>query len=342
MFPGLCTLCLNVTNLADMRRFYEALGMKVHSERAGSVLLNNGDLDLALMTFLEEPCLNFRGADPFQVHRTVLGRGVDAPGEPVRYRKEAAAADADGTSWLTRDPDGNVVFIDTNELETGSAGADLALQRVLDATAKRLVNVGAPEACREAFRARVLDVFMPSERRARTAQALDTSPLTEAGTFPGHFTLCVKAADTAASRAFYAALGLEVGGNDDDKWVQLGNGDCELSLMSFLEDNWLNFRGGDPFEIHERLSGTGLALEGEPARYTAEEYGAPGAHWQTRDPDGNVVYFDTTDAERIASGDPAVVRAVLERTLRQLRAIDADASCTAAVRTQVMEPFALG
>lgn len=66
MFPGLCTLCLNVTHLSDMRRFDEALGMKAHSERSGSVLLDNGDVDIALMTYLEETCLSFRGADPFE------------------------------------------------------------------------------------------------------------------------------------------------------------------------------------------------------------------------------------------------------------------------------------
>ena len=55
MFPGLFTLCLNVKDLPAMRRFYEALGMKVHIDQPTSVLLNNGDFDLALMTFLNEP-----------------------------------------------------------------------------------------------------------------------------------------------------------------------------------------------------------------------------------------------------------------------------------------------
>lgn len=45
------------------------------------------------------------------------------------------------------------------------------------------------------------------------------------------------------------------------------------------------------------MSAAGLELEGEPSRYTEEEYGSPGAHWQTKDPDGNFVYFDATDAE---------------------------------------------
>jgi len=61
MFPGLFTLCLNVQDLGGMRRFYEALGMKVHIDQRLTVLLNTGDVDIALMTFLDEPCFNFRG-----------------------------------------------------------------------------------------------------------------------------------------------------------------------------------------------------------------------------------------------------------------------------------------
>jgi catechol 2,3-dioxygenase-like lactoylglutathione lyase family enzyme len=339
MFPGLYTLCLATTNLADMRRFYETLGMRVHSDRGGSVLLSNGNVELALMTFLSEHCLNFRGADPFELHREMTGRGLDLSGRPTTYQKETSQADADGTSWLTRDPDSNVIFFDTNELEVGPAGADLALQRVLDSAAKQLVNVGAPDACQTAFRSRVLDVFMPSDRRTGTAQQLDTSPLTEPGTYPGHFVLCVKAADTQASRPFYEAMGLDVIGNNDEKWVEMGNGDCELALMSFLGQNWLNFRGGDPFEIHARLGDAGFVLEGEPARYDKEEYGSPGAHWQTKDPDGNVVYFDTTDPELIVPADPTALTTVLEQTLRRLHNIGTDADSVAAFR-EVLEPFA--
>ena len=43
MFPGQLTLCLKTKDLPGMRRFYEALGMKVHIEEPNFVLLNNGD-----------------------------------------------------------------------------------------------------------------------------------------------------------------------------------------------------------------------------------------------------------------------------------------------------------
>ena len=109
MFPGQLTLCLKTKDLPGMRRFYEALGMKVHAEGSNFVLLNNGDLDLALMTFLDAHCLNFRGADPFEIHESACATGLELEGRPARYEKEEAEATADGKSWITRDPDGNNV-----------------------------------------------------------------------------------------------------------------------------------------------------------------------------------------------------------------------------------------
>ena len=341
MFTGQFTLCLNAKDLAGMRRFYEALGMKVHIDQPGSVLLNNGDVDLALMTFLETPCLNFRGADVFKLHDQAAAAGLILKGKPQRYKQEQYNADADGMNWVEFDPDGNNVFFDTNEGEMGEKGNALALQRVLDATSKRLINVGAPRECQDVFRVRVLEKFMPHERRAQTRLGLDTSPLTEPGQYPGNFTLCLKTTDNEASRKFYEALGLEVAGNNDEKWVQVGNGDCNMSLMTFLGANWLNFRGADVFSIYAQMTAAGLELEGEPTRYTSEEMGgsAPGAHWSTRDPDGNVVYFDTTDPELIVQGDPKEIEGVLRRTHRQLQNIGVDDECMAAFETEVMDRF---
>lgn len=341
MFPGLFTLCLNVKDLAAMRRFYEALGMQVHIDRPNSVLLNNGDVDIALMTFLEEPCLNFRGADVFEMHKVMTGKGLELKGKPEQYKKEKYDADADGRNWITWDPDGNNVFFDTNEGEIGPKGYALALQRVLDATTKQLINVGALQACQDAFRSGILEKFMPPENRAQTDLGLDTTALTEPGKFAGSFVLCLKTTDNAASRTFYEAMGLEVTGNNDERWVQMGNGDCQLAFMSFLDANWLNFRGSDPFKVYEQMSAAGLTLEGEPARYTEEEFGsAPGAHWQTKDPDGNVVYFDTTDPELIVPGHPDALKTVLERAHRQLLNIGAEQACLNAFQTEILDRFA--
>ena len=152
MYPGQYTLCLKTTDLPAMQRFYEAIGMKVHSQRADFVLLNNGDLDLALMTFLPEHCLNFRGADVSEVFLAASAQGQAFTSEPESYKKEQFNADADGSSWMETDPDGNNVFFDTNENEKGAQGAAHALQRVLDSTAKLLINIGASETCRDNVR----------------------------------------------------------------------------------------------------------------------------------------------------------------------------------------------
>lgn len=86
MFPGQFTLCLKAIDTEGMRRFYEALGLKVHIDQPTHVLLNNGDVDIALMTFLEEPCLNFRGAEVFQIHEQFVTAGLDGQNTPRRYR----------------------------------------------------------------------------------------------------------------------------------------------------------------------------------------------------------------------------------------------------------------
>ena len=296
---------------------------------------------MALRTFLDEPCLNFRGADIFAMHKVMTGKGLELKGKPEQYKKEKYDADADGRNWVTWDPDGNNVFFDTNDGEIGPKGNALALQRVLDATTKQLINVGASEECQDAFRFKVLEKFMPPENRAQTAFGLDTTPLTDPGNFAGSFVYCLKTTDTEASRSFYEAMGLDVTGNNDERWVQMGNGDCQLALMSFLGANWLNFRGADPFKVYERMSAAGLTLEGEPTRYTEEEFGgAPGAHWQTKDPDGNVVYIDTTDPELIVPGHPDARKTVLERAHRQLCNIGAEEACMEAFKTELLERFA--
>ena len=108
-----------------------------------------------------------------------------------------------------------------------------------------------------------------------------------------------------------------------------------MKLLIFLEENWLNFRGVDIFEMYDRLQAAGLDLEGNPETYTSEEYGSPGAHWRTRDPDGNVVYFDTSEPEQIKPGDPALLKRVCETTLARLEAIAADPVCITTFKTEI-------
>ncbi len=338
MYPGQCTLCLKTTDLTAMRNFYQALGMKVHSERPQSVLLNNGDLDLALMTFLPAHCLNFRGSDIDSLHDIASASGHSFDTQPHRYSKEFVAADADGISWMMMDPDSNNIFFDTNDNETGEKGKSLALQRVLDATAKQLINVGATRACQDDFKAHLLDQFLPPDQRVAT-EVLDTAPLTEPGSFAGFFSYCLKTTDTVAARDFYQSIGLSVSGNNDENWVSMGTPDFHIDLMSFLGENWLNFRGADVFELYRRLHANGFELVGEPSTYSEEETGVRGMHWQTKDPDGNVVYFDTTDPEQITTGAPKLLQRVLDTALAQLTAIEADRACIDAFEAEIVEKF---
>lgn len=328
MYPGQYTLCLQTQNTEEMLTFYAALGMTTHTFTHNSAMAWNGDIHLALMSFLREHSINFRGADPSEIHRNAVAAGLIFEQEPQRYRKEEFDADADGNNWLIHDPDGNNVFFDTNDTETGAEGLTWLTQRVVLATRRQLKNVNAPEVCRDAFQTTVVDQYAPTD----SLRPIGHHMTDQGERFPGFFNYCIKTTDNETSAAWYRAVGLDVGDPSAGHHVHVGTSDCRIALMTFLPENWLNFRGGDVFQIFEWLSETGLPLEGEPARYTAEEFGTPGAHWQTRDPDGNQVYFDTTDEELIEPGDKAIVRRVLEAALEQLQDIGAHPDCKSAVQ----------
>lgn len=337
MFPGQFSLCLATKDVPAMRRFYETLGFKVHIDNPSNNLMNNGDIDIALMNFLDEHCFNFRGADAVQIQQAGEAMGYEFKAKAGRFD----GSEREGSGWIEYCPDGNTVFFDTNEGEIGEKGYNFMLQRVIDATAKMLINVGASEGCQQAFQQHVRGPFMPKERRAVTDLNIDTSPLTEPGTFPGFFTYCFKTSDNRKSADFWAALGLDVEVVHNDGWTEVGNGDCHFDLMTFLGANWMNFRGGDVFEIYRRLKTAGFDLEGEPSRYTAEERGGsgPGAHWKTEDPDGNVLYFDTTDSQLITPGDPKFIAKVLRRAERQLKNIGVRDDCMSAFKAEILDPF---
>ena len=326
MYPGQYTLCLQTRNTDDMLRFYGALGMTTQVLAPISAMAWNGDVHLALMTFLKEHSMNFRGADPVAIHREATSTGIAFENDPYRYRKEEYSADADGCNWLIHDPDGNNVFFDTNENETGPEGLVWMTQRVVLATRRQLENVRASADCQEAFQRNVVDLYAATDTLKPFGHNLTGS----SDRFPGFFNYCLKTADNERSAAWYRAIGIEVGSPSEGHHVHLETSDSRIELMTFLPENWLNFRGADVFQVYDWLSATGLELEGEPVRYTEEEYGSAGAHWQTRDPDGNQVYFDTTDDELIQPGSKDVVRRVLTTAIAQIEDIGAGAACKSA------------
>ena len=159
MYVGRPTLCLKVSNLAESKRFYQALGFEVFDESELRVALRRGGFSLALMTFLDQDVLNFRGEDAFEIQKQLERRGVKLPGQPERYRKAQLDADADGSCWSTVDPDGHVILFDTNENEIGPAAKQRQLSQLLKNTEQDLVDLGADDECLAAFREHVSSKF---------------------------------------------------------------------------------------------------------------------------------------------------------------------------------------
>ena len=123
--------------------------------------------------------------------------------------------------------------------------------------------------------------------------------------FLGNFELCLNVTDVRRSLEFYETLGFKrVGGNIADGWAILENNNCRLGLYAgHIESNLLNFRGGDVFAICEELKGRGLEFSQDAYR---EPDGSAGAI--LKDPDGNVVYFNTFPEEQVEFVAPAEVK----------------------------------
>ncbi|MEE8640999.1 MAG: VOC family protein [bacterium] len=115
----------------------------------------------------------------------------------------------------------------------------------------------------------------------------------------GKFFLCLKVRDVKRSLAFYRKMGLtQVGGTVEEGWAMLGYHNLCLGLyQGHIEQNLLNFRGGDVFAIAGELKARGFKLKKEAER---EADGSDGA-W-LEDPDGNLIYFNTHPDEREEAG----------------------------------------
>lgn len=104
----------------------------------------------------------------------------------------------------------------------------------------------------------------------------------------GWFELCLKVADITRSVAFYQKLGFrQTGGTIGEKCVVMQYGSCRLALYEgYLENNMLNFRGGDVMEIAQLLEERGITARRPPSE---DEEGNQSLLVQ--DPDGNEIYF---------------------------------------------------
>ena len=117
----------------------------------------------------------------------------------------------------------------------------------------------------------------------------------------GAFSISLAVKDIAASKAFYEKLGFTVfGGNLDQNWLILKNGDTVIGLFQGMFDkNILTFNPGwdsnaqkvadftDVRELQRQLKAKGLTFASE-----ADETTTGPASFVLVDPDGNPVLFD--------------------------------------------------
>jgi lactoylglutathione lyase len=118
---------------------------------------------------------------------------------------------------------------------------------------------------------------------------------------PGAFSISLAVADLAASRRFYETLGFEVAGGDaDEHWLILRNGDAVIGLFEQMFDqNILTFNPGltqqaEPTDDFTDVRDVQAALRAagyEPVLATEPDGTGP-AHVVVLDPDGNQVMVD--------------------------------------------------
>lgn len=114
----------------------------------------------------------------------------------------------------------------------------------------------------------------------------------------GWLDVCLRVVDVARSREFYAKLGfVRVEGDDEQGWAVVVNGEHRIGLFeaTFMGDDShsINFRGGDVMAIGAHLIELGVEFETLPKMGRSG-----GASASLRDPDGNLIFFDTGSGEQ--------------------------------------------
>ena len=117
----------------------------------------------------------------------------------------------------------------------------------------------------------------------------------------GAFSVSLNVKDIKASKSFYENLGFTVfGGNIDETWLIMKNGDAVIGLFQGMFDkNTLTFNPGwdqnanlkepctDVREIQRKLKDAGMTILSE-----ADEQGSGPAYFMLIDPDGNPILVD--------------------------------------------------
>jgi len=117
----------------------------------------------------------------------------------------------------------------------------------------------------------------------------------------GSFSVSLAVKDIAVSRDFYAKLGFEeIGGNADDNWLILRNGEHVIGLFQgMFDNNMLTFNPGwdqqctdlesftDVRDLQKQLKAAGIEMSAE-----ADEDTEGPASIMVIDPDGNPILID--------------------------------------------------
>ncbi len=113
----------------------------------------------------------------------------------------------------------------------------------------------------------------------------------------GNFDLCLRVKDLGVATDFYKTLGFDnVSFKPDMGMSILKRNGVTLTLYdNYIKETVLNFRGGDVFKIAASLKEKGMNFESDAA---VESDGSVGA--TLRDPDGNLIYFNTAPGEELA------------------------------------------
>lgn len=114
---GWLDVCLNVEDLAASRAFYEKFGFQVMegNDEEGYWVLANGTARIGLYKgHIKEFMLNFRGGDVVANAEALKAKGITFESGPK-------AVDGGGGSATIKDPDGNIIFLDTHPDELDPA-----------------------------------------------------------------------------------------------------------------------------------------------------------------------------------------------------------------------------
>lgn len=107
---GWWDVCLNVQDLEKSRSFYEKLGLQVvegNAEQGYWVMANDSARIGLYKGHIQEFVLNFRGGDVMANAEALGAKGLTFESGPTEV-------EGGGGSATLRDPDGNVIFLDTH------------------------------------------------------------------------------------------------------------------------------------------------------------------------------------------------------------------------------------